>query len=154
MHPDQLAALVAVIDHGSFEAAARALHVTPPAVSQRSKALERHWGRVLVVRAAPCRPTAGGVVLLRLARQVADLQADVMTELEPAAAHRRRHLPVVVNADSLATWFPQVLNDAATWVDCTLELLIEVEDHGAAHLRTGRAVGAVTSDPLPVPGCV
>lgn len=33
MHPDQLAALVAVVETGSFEGAARALHVTPSAVS-------------------------------------------------------------------------------------------------------------------------
>lgn len=153
MHPDQLAALVAVIDHGSFEAAARALHITPPAVSQRIKALERHWGRVLVVRSTPCRPTTEGEALLRLARQIAELHAEVLAELDPGAEQQRQHLPVVVNADSLATWFPPVLTEAATWADCTLELLIEIEDHGATHLRTGRAVGAVTSDPVPVPGC-
>ena len=36
----QLDALVAIADSGSFEAAARALHVTPSAVSQRIRALE------------------------------------------------------------------------------------------------------------------
>ncbi|HEV7710699.1 MAG TPA: LysR family transcriptional regulator, partial [Asanoa sp.] len=35
----QLATFAAVVDEGSFEAAARALHVTPSAVSQRIKAL-------------------------------------------------------------------------------------------------------------------
>lgn len=152
MNPDQLAALVAVVDSGSFEAAARALHVTPSAVSQRIKALEQHWGRVLVVRSTPCRATADGQILLRLARQVAELQADVVRELTPSGGQRRR-LPVVVNADSLATWFVPVLTDAATWGDCALELFIEIEDHGTAHLRTGQAVGAVTSDPAVVPGC-
>lgn len=152
MNPDQLAALVAVVDGGSFEAAARALHVTPSAVSQRIKALEQHWGRVLVVRSTPCRATAQGQVLLRLARQVAELQADVLAELTPSGGQRRR-LPVVVNADSLATWFLPVLTDAAGWSDCALELLIEIEDHGTEHLRTGQAVGAVTSDPVVVNGC-
>ncbi len=51
----QLAALVAVVDHGTFEAAARALHVTPSAVSQRVRALESAVGQVLVRRAAPAR---------------------------------------------------------------------------------------------------
>lgn len=37
---DQLAALAAVIEFGSFDAAADRLHVTPSAVSQRIKALE------------------------------------------------------------------------------------------------------------------
>ncbi|MGO1167662.1 MAG: LysR family transcriptional regulator, partial [Janibacter sp.] len=48
MHLDQLRALLAVVDHGTFEAAARSLHVTPSAVSQRIKGLERDTGRVLV----------------------------------------------------------------------------------------------------------
>lgn len=152
MHPDQLAALVAVVETGSFEGAARALHVTPSAVSQRIKALERHWGRVLVVRATPCRATPEGATLLRLARQVDELRADAAEQLDPDDGGRRR-LAVVVNADSLATWFGGVLAEAATWDDSTLELFIEIEDHGTAHLRTGEAVAAITSDPAPVPGC-
>lgn len=152
MHPDQLAALVAVVETGSFEAAARDLHITPSAVSQRIKALERHWGTVLVVRAGPCRATREGDVLLRLARQVQELHADAAAQLDPADTERRR-LAIVVNADSLAPWFTDVLAEAATWHDCTIELLIELEDHGTDHLRTGAAVGAVTSDPSPVPGC-
>ena len=41
---DQLAALAAVIEFGSFDAAAERLHVTPSAVSQRIKALEQRVG--------------------------------------------------------------------------------------------------------------
>ena len=42
MHLDgqQLAAFAAVIERGSFDAAAEHLHVTPSAVSQRIKALD------------------------------------------------------------------------------------------------------------------
>ena len=43
--------LATVLDEGSLDAAARRLHVTPSAVSQRIKALEEHVGRVLLVRA-------------------------------------------------------------------------------------------------------
>ena len=53
----QLDALVAIADAGSFEAAARALHVTPSAVSQRIRALEAAVGQVLVSRGTPCRPS-------------------------------------------------------------------------------------------------
>ena len=45
---DQLRTLVAVLDTGSFEATARAMNITPSAVSQRIKALEHQAGRVLV----------------------------------------------------------------------------------------------------------
>ncbi len=40
----QLRAFAAVVDHGTLDAAASALHLTPSAVSQRLKALERSVG--------------------------------------------------------------------------------------------------------------
>src|SRR6478736_3002425 len=94
--PAQLAALVAIADHGTFEAAARHLHVTPSAVSQRT---------------TPCTPTADGEALLRLARQVQLLH----DEANDALAHSTTNvdLPVAVNADSLATWFRGVLGEIA-----------------------------------------
>ncbi|MGW3561386.1 LysR family transcriptional regulator, partial [Streptomyces sp. NPDC000963] len=41
---DQVRTLLAVVDEGTFDAAAAALHVTPSAVSQRVKALEQRTG--------------------------------------------------------------------------------------------------------------
>ena len=48
-----LEALAAVLREGSFERAARRLHVTPSAVSQRIKQLEERVGQVLVLRGQP-----------------------------------------------------------------------------------------------------
>jgi DNA-binding transcriptional LysR family regulator len=56
----QVAALLAVIREGSFEGAARALHVTASAISQRIKQLEANAGGIVVVRGTPCRPTSLG----------------------------------------------------------------------------------------------
>src|SRR3954466_9107289 len=112
--PAQLAALVAIADHGTFDAAARHLHVTPSAVSQRIRALESEIGRVVIQRTTPCRPTAAGEVLLRLARQTQLLH----DEVRDALVHGREgtvDLPVAVNADSLATWFRGVLGEVAGW---------------------------------------
>src|SRR5882672_1103379 len=78
---DQLAALAAVIEFGSFEAAAERLHVTPSAVSQRIKALEQRVGQVLVVREKPCAATAAGNPLLRLAAQTALLETEALAEM-------------------------------------------------------------------------
>ncbi|MBA3523505.1 MAG: LysR family transcriptional regulator, partial [Geodermatophilaceae bacterium] len=55
--PDQLRALAAAVSEGTFDAAARLLHVTPSALSQRIKALEEAAGRVLLVRSKPVRAT-------------------------------------------------------------------------------------------------
>src|ERR687897_3521336 len=100
--PAQLEALVAIADHGSFEAAARALHVTASAVSQRIRALETTAGQVLVSRSTPCRPTEAGAAYVRLGRQTRLLYAEA--RLEDDSDHVVG-LPVAINADSLATWF-------------------------------------------------
>lgn len=152
-HPDQLAALVAVVEHGTFEAAARHLHVTPSAVSQRIRTLESAAGQVLVQRTTPCRPTEAGQTLLRLARQTRllyDEARDALGESPEAPLE----LAVAVSADSLATWFRPVMGDVATWPGTTLRLHVEDQAHTAALLRRGDVLAAVTSEPTPVQGCV
>lgn len=148
----QLAALVAVVDHGTFEAAARELHVTASAISQRIRALESAAGQVLVRRASPCTATPAGATLVRLGRAQALLQAEARTALEPDEG-RRTELGLAVNADSLATWFRNVLAEAATWDDTVLRLEVEDQAHSHELLRRGETLAAVTSDPEPVQGC-
>lgn len=152
MHLDQLRALLAVVDHGTFDAAARALHITPSAVSQRIKGLERSTGRVLVERATPCRATGAGEMLVRAARQMVVLEEDVRAAMGEGGS-AAVDMPVAVNADSLATWFEAVLTDAAGWDDIRLQLEVEDEEYSTDHLRRGGVVGAVTADPVPVAGC-
>lgn len=150
--PSQLAALTAIADHGTFDAAARALHVTPSAISQRIRALESQVGQVVVRRTAPCTPTPAGEVLLRLARQSRLLH----DEARDALAHGHEgvvDLPVAVNADSLATWFRGVIGEVATWPEVALRLHVQDQAHSADLLRRGEVLAAVTSDPVPVQGC-
>jgi DNA-binding transcriptional LysR family regulator len=47
---DQLRALIEVVQHGSFSAAARRLHLTQPAVSLQIRELERRFGLQLIER--------------------------------------------------------------------------------------------------------
>jgi LysR family transcriptional regulator, chromosome initiation inhibitor len=152
LQPDQLATLLAIVDSGTFEAAARRLHVTPSAVSQRVKALEAEVGHVVVVRTSPCRATPTGEALVRLARQQALLAAETMAELAPQGGSRVE-LPLAVNADSMSTWFGGVLAACAGWDEVVLRLHVEDQDHSARLLRSGEVLGAVTSDPTPVQGC-
>ena len=152
MNFEHLRALAAVIDEGTFEAAADLLRLTPSAVSQRIKALEASAGQVLVRRRVPCTTTHAGAVLLRVARQVQVLEAEAAAALGSGAASRAL-LPVAVNADSLATWFVPVLHAAAEWPDTTLDLHVEDQGFSSHLLRQGDVMGAVTSDPGPVNGC-
>ncbi len=150
MDTTHLATLLAIVDHGTFEAAARALHLTPSAVSQRIRALESEVGQVVLRRSVPCRPTAAGEVLIRLARQ----HELLLTEARVAIAGRGLvTLPLAVNADSLATWLRPVLAEVAGWDAVSLRLHVEDQAYSADLLRSGDVLGAVTSDSTPVQGC-
>ncbi|MER6529685.1 LysR family transcriptional regulator ArgP [Streptomyces sp. NPDC001508] len=150
---DQVRTLLAVVDEGTFDAAAAALHLTPSAVSQRVKALEQRTGRVLLRRTKPVLPTESGAVLVRFARQLARLDRDARGELGLSGAGEPTRVSVAVNADSLATWFLPALRRVPGEQRLCFELRREDEDHTAALLREGQVMAAVTSSPDPVPGC-
>jgi LysR family transcriptional regulator, chromosome initiation inhibitor len=150
-----LDALSAVIREGSFERAARALHLTPSAVSQRVRLLEERVGQVLVVRSNPTRATVAGRALCRHVEQVGLLEHELLTEL-PSLAHGvqgRVTLPVAVNADSLATWFIAAAAQATADTPVLLDLSLDDQDHTAEWLRSGEVVAAVTALADAVPGC-
>ena len=150
----QLVALVAVIEEGSFERAASVLHVTRSAVSQRIKLLEERVGQVLVRRSTPCMPTEAGQAIFRHAQQMALSEADALGAIAGTGAHSAVRLSLGVNADSLATWFPQAM--AAAAADdrgITFDIHTEDQDHSSSLLREGRVMAAVTSEPVAVQGC-
>jgi LysR family transcriptional regulator (chromosome initiation inhibitor) len=146
----QLATFQAVIAEGSFEAAARALHVTPSAVSQRIKALEQDVGQVLVRRAKPAAPTGAGQALVRYAGQVALLEREALAAARGALAGSRVRISVVVNADSLHTWFLPVLTRVP---DVLFDLHQDDQEYTADLLRAGTAMAAVTAQHVAVQGC-
>jgi LysR family transcriptional regulator (chromosome initiation inhibitor) len=148
----QLNAFATVIDEGSFERAATVLHVTRSAVSQRVKLLEERVGQVLLRRATPCTPTEAGQALYRHAREVALSEADALSAIDGGQRSTMR-LAIGVNADSLATWFPHAMAQAAEGQAITFDIHVEDQDHSANLLREGRVMAAVTADPQPVQGC-
>lgn len=151
MNPLHLESLLAIVDEGSFEAAAHSLGVTPSAVSQRIKALEKDTGRVLVRRTSPATATDAGEILVQAARRMRLLQAETDARLQGRLG--RVPLSVAVNADSLATWFTPVFADVATFGEATLRLRIEDETRTLSLLRRGDVLGAVTRESRPVSGC-
>lgn len=150
-----LAALSAVVREGNFERAARALHVTPSAVSQRIRLLEERVGCALVVREQPCRPTETGRRLCQHVDRVRLLEQELQGAL-PALAPQgpaRVALPVAVNADSLATWAAPALATFAAAHPVLMEVAVDDEDHTADWLRSGAVLAAVTASARPAPGC-
>src|SRR5690242_10262588 len=76
-----LAAVAAVVREGSFERAARALNVTPSAISQRVKQLEERLGSVLIIRGQPCTATDTGRRLCSHMEHVGLLEQELRGEL-------------------------------------------------------------------------
>lgn len=150
--PDLAATVAAIVEEGSLDAAARALQITPSAVSQRLRALEAQLGRVLIVRSRPARATEAGAVVVRLARQYALLAHDAAVALGLEGPGLAR-VPIAVNADSLATWLLPGLEPVTRTHDVTFELRREDEDRTVALLEAGTVMAAVTSQREPIAGC-
>ncbi|MBO9040704.1 LysR family transcriptional regulator ArgP [Curtobacterium flaccumfaciens] len=149
---EHLETLLAAVDHGTLDAAARALSITPSAVSQRIKSMEQQVGRVLLQRTTPVRPTADGEVVLRHARQVRLLDEETSSALGgggPAVPS----ISLAVNADSLGTWFLDALALVRADTEVVFDLHREDQDRTAELLRAGTVMGAVTAEADPVQGC-
>lgn len=160
-------AVAAVIREGGFERAARVLHLTQSAVSQRVKALEDQLGTVLVVRATPARATDEGRRLLAHCDKVGLLETDLAAALRPEGASDLPDtsddphiphipwttLPVAVNADSLATWFPDAVAPFLRAERALLDLSVDDQERTHLLLRDGHVAAAVSTRAAAVQGC-
>jgi len=151
-----LAAVAAVVQQGSFDRAAKALNVTPSAVSQRVKLLEERLGTVLIKRGQPCIATEAGRLLCRHVERVGMLEHDLRATLPQIAsetADPRATLRIAVNADTLATWFIAAMAQFVRQERALLDVALDDEEHTVEWLRTGQVLAAVTSHAKPVQGC-
>jgi len=104
-----LSTFVTVVDRGSMAAAARTLHITPAAVAQQIRTLERELGAPLIARAGrTVSVTEDGARILQrardLLRQVADLRS-VANENDIAGELRLGACPT-----ALAGLLPDILS--------------------------------------------
>jgi len=157
--PAALECLAAIVEEGGFERAARRLSVTQSAVSQRLRALEAQVGTVLLVRSRPLRPTAAGQLLLKHAKQLRLLRADLerdMGELghsSAASAMREdERISIAINADSIATWALPALGELAR-EGLPLEVITDDQDFTHEWLREGQVLGCVTTLRQALRGC-
>lgn len=156
--PDALECLAAIVEEGGFERAAQRLSITQSAVSQRLRALEVQVGTVLLVRSRPLKPTSAGQLLLKHARQIRLLRADLerdLQDLAPSSIHGARdeeRISIAVNADSIATWALPALDELARQ-GVPLEIVTDDQDFTHEWLRDGKVVGCVTTVKQALRGC-
>ncbi|MFP5468088.1 MAG: LysR family transcriptional regulator ArgP [Gammaproteobacteria bacterium] len=156
--PDALECLAAIIEEGGFERAAQRLSITQSAVSQRLRALEAQVGTVLIVRSRPLKPTQAGQLMLKHAKMMRLLRADLerdLRELAPSSTGGGREderISVAINADSIATWALPALNLLAQG-GLPIEIITDDQEFTHEWLREGQVLGCVTSLGQALRGC-
>lgn len=155
MDRDQLETFATVVEQQSFERAASVLHVSRGAVSQRVKALEESLATVLLVRDKPVVPTRRGEVLLRHVKALRLLEDATLQELLPdPALGNPVAVAIAVNADSLATWFMEVIRLLLQQRRIALELIVDDIDHTFPLLTRGEVIGCVSGEAKAAQGFV
>lgn len=155
MDRDQLETFATVIEHQSFERAASVLNISRGAVSQRVKALEESLATVLLVRDKPVIATDGGKVLLRHVKALRLLEGSTLRELLPdPAAGQAVAVAIAVNANSLSTWFMEVIRLLLLQRRIALELIVDDVDHTFPLLTRGDVIGCVSSEARAAQGFV
>lgn len=156
--PDALECLAAIIEEGGFERAAQRLSITQSAVSQRLRALEAQVGTVLIVRSRPLKPTPAGQLMLKHAKMMRLLRADLeaeLKELAPSVAGGGRdeeRVSIAINADSISTWALPAL-DALARKGLPIEIITDDQEFTHEWLREGQVLGCVTSLGQALRGC-
>ncbi|WP_228847616.1 LysR family transcriptional regulator ArgP [Halocynthiibacter styelae] len=149
-----LRALAAVLNEGSFDAAAARLNITPSAVSQRIRALEEVAGGTLLIRSQPVEATEAGQILYQHAETIALLEQDLSQHFRPdTGTDRPRRARIAVNADSLDTWFIPAMARAQEDSDLLFDVTSVDQDHTLSRLRAGKVQAAITAENQPVAGC-
>ncbi|WP_028450947.1 ArgP/LysG family DNA-binding transcriptional regulator [Chitinibacter tainanensis] len=149
-----LDALDMVLRCGSFEAAAKRLHLTPSAISQRIRQLEERHGEVLLRRDTPLSATPTGEKLLAHVRQVRALEGELSEQLRAEPASRSwLTLRVGVNADTLALGLLPALALALGEAQLLLDCVVDDEAYTLDLLRSGEVSGCISTQAGPVAGC-
>lgn len=153
-----LECLAALVEEGGFDRAAQRLSITQSAVSQRLRSLETQVGTVLIVRSRPLKPTCAGQLVLKHAKMMRLLRADLEHDLQdiaPNAAQTGREderLSIAINADSIATWALPALSNLALGGQ-PLEIITDDQEFTHEWLREGQVLGCVSSVSETLRGC-
>ncbi len=147
-----LSALNAVIEKQSFELAADKLFISQSAISQRIKMLEENIGQPILIRSQPIVPTLAGEQLLSHFKKVQQLESELIPSLLSEKPNKPMRISLAVNADSLATWFISAITPIVNNYLVELDLIIEHEKRTIDKLRSGEAVGAISSSTKPLKG--
>ncbi|MBJ7223354.1 MULTISPECIES: LysR family transcriptional regulator ArgP [unclassified Brenneria] len=148
----KMEALMAVIETGSFELAAKRLNLTTSAISQRIKALESAIGKPLVIRGKPCASTEGGRKLVQYLRRQKFLYQEFESEFL-GKENTKVKIRIAINQDSLDTWFLPAVQPVVQKKSILLDIIVDDQDYTLKSLAEGNVIAAISSIAKPMRGC-
>jgi len=146
-----LEALATVVETGGFERAGAVLGLSQSAISQRIRTLEVRIGQPVLLRSPVPRATPAGQQLLNHVQQVQLLERDLAKSV-PALSEPAARLRIALNADSLATWWPNAIGEFSREEALLLDMVIEDQDIALRRMREGDVAACLCSNPQPVAG--
>ena len=146
-----LAALDAVVREQSFERAARNLHISQSAVSQRITQLELQLGQRVMTRTQPMRLTPLGERLLCHTRQVSMLESELERKLSDEA-EGFIVLSVGVSSDTLSWFVRTCMSWMPTEPRTLLHVYMEDESRTQSMMRNGQVLGCISQQATALPG--
>jgi DNA-binding transcriptional LysR family regulator len=110
LDPLSLKLFVRVIEEGTIAGAAELEHIAAPAVSKRLRELEELFGTALLTRTNKgIVPTAAGVNLSILARDVLDDMRNIVLQMKAYSDGLRGSVRVLVNISAVSTFMPPIV---------------------------------------------
>jgi DNA-binding transcriptional LysR family regulator len=110
LDPVSLKLFVRVVEEGTIAAAAELEHIAAPAVSKRLRELEELFGTPLLTRTNKgIAPTAAGVNLSILARDVLDDMRNIVLQMKAYSDGLRGSVRVLVNISAISTFMPPIV---------------------------------------------
>ena len=138
-------ALYTVHELQSFETAAKKLHLTQSAVSQRIKGLETHYGQPVLIRTLPYKPTELGLQLIGHFKRLSLIEEDLNKQLGKNKTSAR--ISIALNRDSLETWFLDVIKEKDSFSHITLDIIADDQELTLDYLKNGLVSACIsTSD--------
>lgn len=146
-------AMAMVVREGGFDKAAESLNITQSAVSQRVKLLEEQAGQILIARTTPPKTTSAGLKLLKHYLKVKRLEDDLAGDLDHPADPGFTSIPIGLNADSLATWFPRAIRPFLLEEPVLIDLRVDDQDQTHSLLKGGDVMGCISTQDQALQGC-
>ena len=125
LDPVSLKLFVRVVDEGTIAGAAELEHIAAPAVSKRLRELEVVFGTPLLTRTNKgITPTAAGVNLSILARDVLDDLRNIVLQMKAYSDGLRGSVRVLVNISAISTFMPPIVKSfSERYPDVNISLL-------------------------------